>query len=80
MFFVHCITTIELTDLSVVFCGFSLTFSLSISKSTSTKLFVISVNYGMFFYIMGKVFEIRICVEMLVNDIKIYTVDQFMFY
>jgi len=29
---------------------------------------------------MEKMFEIRSCIEILANDIKIYTIDQYMFY
>jgi len=30
--------------------------------------------------VMEEIFDIRSCTEILANDIKIYTTDQFMFY
>jgi len=30
--------------------------------------------------IMEEIFQIRSCIEILVNDIKIYTTDQYMLY
>jgi len=37
-------------------------------------------NYSFRMNIMQEMFEIKSCIEILVNDIKIYTTDQYTFY
>jgi len=37
-------------------------------------------KYSFSLNIMEQIFEIRSCIEILPNDIKIYTIDQYMFY
>ena len=38
------------------------------------------INYSFRMDIVGKVIKVISCIEILVNDIKIYTIDQNMFY
>jgi len=37
-------------------------------------------DYAFRMNVMEEIFEIRSCIEILANDIKVYTVDQYMFY